>query len=70
MTDIQTKLPTHGVFITKPGNDNKTFWSRIGGAWEHKDGNGLFIKLDTLPVNGEVVIRRAKAQTERNTGAA
>lgn len=70
MSNSVTKLPTHGVFITNPGNDNKSFWQRIGGAWEHKDGNGLFIKLDTLPVDGEIVIRRAKAQTERKAGAA
>lgn len=59
MSNTQPKKPTHNVYVTKAGADNRTFWSRIGGAWEHKDGNGLYIRLDTLPINGQIVIRKA-----------
>ncbi len=60
MSNDKIKKPTHNVYVTKAGADDKTFWSRIGGAWEHKDGNGLFIRLDTLPIDGQIVIRKAK----------
>jgi hypothetical protein len=64
MSNDKIKKPTHNVYVTKAGADDKTFWSRIGGAWEHKDGNGLFIRLDTLPIDGQIVIRKARPTTE------
>jgi len=30
----------------------KSFWTRIGAAWEHDDGKGLSVRLDLVPVNG------------------
>jgi hypothetical protein len=34
----------------------RTFWNRIGVAFENSDGS-LNVKLDALPVNGELHIR-------------
>ena len=51
--------PTHTAFqITKSGE--KSYWNRIGAAWENKDGNGFNIKLFAMPLDGEIVIRVAK----------
>lgn len=60
MSNTQTKKPTHRAYVTKEGQD-KTFWNRIGSAWEHKDGRGFYIKLDMIPVGGEIVIREIKS---------
>ncbi|HOY78373.1 MAG TPA: sigma factor [Hyphomonadaceae bacterium] len=35
----------------------KAFWSRIGAAWPHKDGNGFSIKLESFPLNGRIQMR-------------
>jgi len=49
---------------------DKGFWTRIGAAWEHKDGAGLTLQIDLVPVNGgRIVLRvpadeKAEAQTQ------
>ena len=42
----------------------KKFWSRIGAAWEHEDGEGLTLQLDLLPVTGGRIVLRAPKQEE------
>ncbi len=32
----------------------------IGAAWFHKDGEGLDVVLQALPVSGRMVLRKAK----------
>lgn len=49
-------------------NNNKTYWSRIGAAWPNKKG-GFQVKLETLPVNGELVLLPPKAQAENEEPA-
>ncbi len=44
-------------------NGKKTYWSRIGAAWPNRKG-GFQIKLDTLPVNGELVLLPPKARQD------
>ena len=33
----------------------KTYWNRIGAAWKRDDG-GFSLKLNALPLNGELLI--------------
>lgn len=34
------------------------FWSRIGAAWDHEDGEGLTLQLDLMPIGtGRIVLR-------------
>lgn len=42
----------------------KTFWNRIGAAWEHVDGEGLTLQLDLVPVSGGRIVLRAPKQEE------
>jgi hypothetical protein len=42
----------------------KTFWNRIGAAWEHGDGEGLNLQLDLVPVAGGRIVLRAPKQDE------
>ena len=32
-------------------------WTRIGAAWANKDGKGLNLVLDLLPIDGRLVLR-------------
>lgn len=48
--------------VTSTGDT--AFWNRMGAAWQHKDGKGLSLKLDTLPVDGRIVLRRPLAAAE------
>jgi hypothetical protein len=41
------------------------FWTRIGAAWEHKDGDGLGLHLDLFPTaGGRIVLRAPKEKDE------
>ena len=51
--------PTHKVFAAEDvpeGSDKKAWLTRIGAAWPHKEGNGLNITLQALPINGRLVL--------------
>jgi hypothetical protein len=59
------ELPKHPNLIAytvskSDRSDDKGFWTRIGAAWSHKDGDGMTIKLEALPLHGEIVLRRPK----------
>lgn len=48
------------AFTVRPAKDDgKDFWVRIGTAWPTKQG-GWSIKLDALPVTGEIVLAPPK----------
>jgi len=56
--------PDYRVFTVRDTKDGGGFWTAVGSAWNSKDGEGLQIKLDALPVNGELVLRKPKAGEE------
>lgn len=49
----------------------KSFWTRIGAAWDHEDGKGLTVQLELVPVNaGRIVLREpSDEQAEEGKGA-
>jgi hypothetical protein len=48
---------THkAVYTVTEGKDGKSFWCRIGVAFENRDGS-INIFLDALPVNGKLQVR-------------
>jgi hypothetical protein len=49
----------------------KKFWTRIGAAWHHKDGEGFTLQLDLVPANGGRIILRTPAEenTDQEAGA-
>lgn len=57
--------------VTERGE--KSFWTRIGAAWDHEDAKGLTLQLDLVPVNGGRIVLRepgeGEAQTEQGEGA-
>ena len=54
-------LPSHGVF-TVEGEGEKAFWTKIGCAWQHKDGDGFNIQIAAIPLTGRLVIRARKEE--------
>ena len=41
------------------GDAKKTYWSKCGSAWVKEDGK-ITVQLDTLPVNGRLVLMQPK----------
>jgi hypothetical protein len=58
----ETQPPALIAFhVTERGE--KSFWTRIGAAWDHEDAKGLTIQLDLVPVNGGRIVLREPAET-------
>ena len=47
----------------------KTFWNRVGASWLHHDGNGMSLQLETVPVDGRIVLRAPREQDESGARA-
>jgi hypothetical protein len=59
-----TKLPSHVAYQVRDREGQKGFWTRIGTAWAHADGNGFNIQLEALPLDGRIVLRVASEKKE------
>lgn len=51
--------PDFIAYTVRETGDN-SHWSRIGAAWTHKDGEGVNIELEALPLNGKITLRAPK----------
>lgn len=61
MSSESKKPDLHAYVVTGP--EDKPFYTKIGAAWKNKvDGYGL--RLDALPVNGEIVLFPPKEPEE------
>ena len=69
MTDINnqsaaSKTPSHIVYHVRDRAGNEGFWSRIGAAWAHADGNGFNIQVETVPLDGRITLRVASEKAK------
>lgn len=55
--------------VRKDERSDKSYWTKIGMAFANKNG-GFSLRLDALPVNGEIVLLPPKPRDEQggNTG--
>ncbi len=61
-TNTKTRNKTRGrppsyIAYYVPERD-KAPWTRVGAAWEHRDGDGLNLQLDLVPVDGGRIVLR------------
>lgn len=54
-----SKAPTHIAYQVRDREGRKSFWTRIGSAWPHADGQGFNIQLEVVPLDGRVTLRVA-----------
>ena len=59
-----SKTPSHIAYHVKDGNSGKGYWTRIGAAWAHADGNGFNIQIDVIPLDGQIKLRVASDKPE------
>jgi hypothetical protein len=51
----------HVAYVSsKKGQRTGSVWSQIGTAWFNKDGEGINLQLDALPVSGCVTLQKPK----------
>jgi hypothetical protein len=52
------RAPTHIAYQVREGKgEGKGYWTRIGAAWQHKDGKGFNIQLQAAPLDGNIQLR-------------
>lgn len=63
MTDTNTqpsaspKAPSHVAYQVRDREGKKSFWTRIGSAWPHADGQGFNIQIEVVPLDGRITLR-------------
>ena len=57
-TETKTnKQPTYIAYHVREGKNDESFWTRIGAAFSHKDGKGLNLQIDLVPLDGRITLR-------------
>ena len=63
----EDKRPTYAVYVVDDNGDS-SYWTKVGAAWAHENGEGFNITLTALPHNGRLVVRKPKSNGEREAG--
>ena len=64
----EPKAPAFIAYHVAERGKDKSFWTRIGAAWDHEDGKGLTLNLDLVPVNGGRVVLRVPGDNADEQG--
>jgi hypothetical protein len=59
-----SKSPSHIAYHVRDRDGGKGFFTRIGAAWQHKDGKGFNVQLDCVPLDGRISLRVASERKE------
>ena len=66
MSEKETSnAPSFEAFQVKDGKGGEAYFTRVGAAFAHKDGQGHTIALDAIPVDGRIVLRSPKDRLEQ-----
>ena len=60
---LATRKPSHRLYRVL-GDGAGAIWTPIGAAWPNKDGLGFSINCDAVPLQGRIVMRVVRAETE------
>ena len=52
-----SKTPTHAAYHVRDRKSGDAIWTRIGSAWQHADGKGFNIQIETVPLDGRISLR-------------
>lgn len=61
---MAAQQPTYQAYTVVKREGQDDYWLNIGAAFRHQDGDGFNVVLQALPVNGKVVLRLPKSQSE------
>jgi hypothetical protein len=64
------KKPAFEAFTVRDGGKGKSYFTKVGAAWPTKNGGGVTLYLDALPVDGKLILMPPKAKQEAAPDAA
>lgn len=51
------KKPTYIAYHVRDTKGRESYWTRIGAAWTHDDGQGLNLQIEVVPLDGRITLR-------------
>lgn len=66
----ETNAPALIAWHVREAKGGKAYWTRIGAAWPHQNGDGHTLQLDLYPLDGRIVLLSPKADDAAEGGAA
>lgn len=66
-TEVTTQgnnRPAYVAYWVKEREGQKGIWQRVGAAWLHRDGQGLNLHLDLVPLDGRITLRVPEEKKE------
>jgi hypothetical protein len=67
-TIMATQQPAFTAYTVTKREGQEDWWTPIGAAFAHKNGDGYNIILQTIPLDGKIVLRPPKDDDDRNDG--
>ena len=65
MTNKDTPKPKRmDAFYAKEGKEGKSYFTKVGAMFPHKDGNGYNLQLDAQTPDGRYVLRTPKERVK------
>ena len=61
---MAAQQPSYQAYTVVKREGQDDFWLNIGAAFMHQDGDGYNVVLQALPINGKIVLRPPKPQSE------
>lgn len=62
MSENDRKGPDYTAFSVREYAKDKSAWDRIGAGFAHRDGQGVDVILNSLPLDGRVTLREARKE--------
>jgi hypothetical protein len=62
----EKKQPSHKAFAVEnftKDDKEKSSWTEIGVAWQHKDGKGFDVNIKLMPLSGRIVLSENNKET-------
>ncbi|HEV7514621.1 MAG TPA: hypothetical protein VGO27_23210 [Candidatus Acidoferrum sp.] len=57
-----SKTPDYYAYHVRDAKDGESYWTRIGSAWTHRDGKGINLTLNSVPLDGRISLRSSQEQ--------
>lgn len=59
-----SNAPSHVAYQVRDREGQKGYFTRIGVAWQHRDGKGFTVQVDAVPLDGRITLRVATEKKE------
>lgn len=58
------KSPSFIAYHVREARDGKSYFNQVGAAFANKDGEGHNLQLDSVPMDGRIVLRTPKERLQ------